>query len=1132
MHAGSLVGHYGPGDINGDGFDDLLIGEPGFSAVETKLGQSYLFFLEINTRPNTVDRISTYANPSYTQTLEKVNIFETIYLEIEGEDSDQYRRNVAELQISSKYYDPNGIIVPLIETDNNTGMFRGLVHVTNISHESHQWIGAKTTDVLTISSIENPELTKKLAVGPRLKIEDVSLIDGDGPDAKTIYTGLKPYTIKVTSTSSLGCYDFDKIEIGWIIEDLGQPIRMVWTQSDDSFEILNAPEGWLEFAEPSSIENTENNCYEIYFRLKFNWLYPQYSTTKLTIYSTSKTMAPQWTNISSPGNSIFFKTVNKVMLTGEPSATGSIQGSLTEGDVVLAGERLTWSGLKAVYYDPSNAEDMFITSGSLRARITDSYGNAWTKEILSGKNISFEAIVPEADNGIISYDFEIIDIPEENDMTALTFTLNITGIKPSPPVKLQVRADGYSDLQVNADNDRELFLTWEKPVGHLWDIEGYFYATTNNEFTDGGKWTEETKGKILLSEDFSEVEDGKVNIFVWSKDIYGSIGSSTTGYITIDTEPITFINATPDAKAVLVNTRIDLSILISDKDGSGVNGSSISYRKSTTGLDGYGPWISYGESIDGTMIFCSFTSVFEPGSDNYIQWRAKDRAGNGYTNSQNYNIIIDTEITNIPPTVSLLSPENDSVVTTEIPTLYWKGTDRDGDEIYYDVYFSDDYKKVMRLDNSVLVASNLPSTQFILSMPLENGGTYYWTIIPNDKIFVGTCLMDVWSFHIDVSLSSSIVTLLLPNDNFIVSSLKPTLMWKVEYEGLNPVTISYDVYLETNPNPKKIVSASQLENSYKPFYPLTNGLNYYWKVIPYANGVKGTCISGVWNFKVDLNFTYEISIRSEYSKVIIEHDDFKNVDLFISNKGNNPDTIQLELISDDLNDITINTTLVILPRNDKGLATLSIHIPKELPVGTYYIKIRAVSEGAKIQGQLVSDEIEITVDVIESFEESETERMISIITTLSVIIIILNILLAFIFINDRRHRREKEHFKSMYYIQKYTRSGDTIIGLKGQQIQPRRTMKGAKSSEPSENGKLQMMIEQSAQSRKHLSYSFEDRLAILKYLRNNNKISESQYRRGLINLKQKLTEKSKEPQHKQEVLKGDYNSSNSTNNNT
>ena len=264
---------YQPGDINNDGFDDILIGEPGYTepGSQNSVGQAYIFFMEINKRPGTITDISTFSDPEFSKSIELVDIDETVYVEVTGTDSDNSMKNLAEIYVKSEYLDPNGISVLLTETAESSGIFRGSFFVTSTSHQSHSWIGVKDIDELTLISVENPGLNIKLPVGPRIKIQELGLLDGDGQDGYTIYTGYKPYTIKINVNNALGCNDLDSVYLNWnVLDPLNSQlstIRLGWHKNTDTFEIADAPEGWLSLYEPLSECIDGQNNYILFLSL-------------------------------------------------------------------------------------------------------------------------------------------------------------------------------------------------------------------------------------------------------------------------------------------------------------------------------------------------------------------------------------------------------------------------------------------------------------------------------------------------------------------------------------------------------------------------------------------------------------------------------------------------------------------------------------------------------------------------------------------------------------------------------------------------------------------------------------------------------------------------------------------------
>jgi hypothetical protein len=100
---------------------------------------------------------------------------------------------------------------------------------------------------------------------------------------------------------------------------------------------------------------------------------------------------------------------------------------------------------------------------------------------------------------------------------------------------------------------------------------------------------------------------------------------------------------------------------------------------------------------------------------------------------------------NHAPAVSLLSPENNTLVTSISVSLSWEGSDADHDPLTYFVFLSD---SSFDADHLPLLVGWTNDTSFIASN-LTNGATYFWTVIANDGKENGTG-MAVWKFTVQV----------------------------------------------------------------------------------------------------------------------------------------------------------------------------------------------------------------------------------------------------------------------------------------------------------------------------------------------------------------------------------------------
>jgi len=171
----------------------------------------------------------------------------------------------------------------------------------------------------------------------------------------------------------------------------------------------------------------------------------------------------------------------------------------------------------------------------------------------------------------------------------------------------------------------------------------YCYSTTGT--TGYGAWTSAGKSidgtAISCSVDLTFV-NGTNNYIKWrAKDLAGNGPAESADYqIKVDVAEVTFSDNSPTGWNA--STMVTCTVKIQDTDGSGVDADTIQYRYSTAGVGNYGSWTNAGYTNDGETINASVTLTFVNGSDNYIQWQAKDLVGHGWTASNNYNIKVDT----------------------------------------------------------------------------------------------------------------------------------------------------------------------------------------------------------------------------------------------------------------------------------------------------------------------------------------------------------------------------------------------------------------------------------------------------------------------------------------------------------
>jgi len=101
-----------------------------------------------------------------------------------------------------------------------------------------------------------------------------------------------------------------------------------------------------------------------------------------------------------------------------------------------------------------------------------------------------------------------------------------------------------------------------------------------------------------------------------------------------------------------------------------------------------------------------------------------------------------------PPQATLLEPADKAEVSVLSPTLRWNVSDQDSTTVKSDVYLGTIKAKVEARDTSARLAVGIIDRVYTVSSSLVKGTTYYWTIVPNDGANTGTCGSGIWSFKI------------------------------------------------------------------------------------------------------------------------------------------------------------------------------------------------------------------------------------------------------------------------------------------------------------------------------------------------------------------------------------------------
>jgi hypothetical protein len=201
---GSMTGEAiaGGGDINGDGYDDVVVGAPEIRTTVTNGGKVYLIFPDANTPLTSVSSVTLYSDEDYTKEATSAYMNTTIYVRVTGTGGNASRADITVVRVTSDSTSPVGFLLRLQETGINTNTFEGSFRLGIRTHERYRWIGTDLGDLVNVTSITDVQKWDSLWVTARPVIsnkpthldatEDVSfeytLIVDEGIIASTVGT--------------------------------------------------------------------------------------------------------------------------------------------------------------------------------------------------------------------------------------------------------------------------------------------------------------------------------------------------------------------------------------------------------------------------------------------------------------------------------------------------------------------------------------------------------------------------------------------------------------------------------------------------------------------------------------------------------------------------------------------------------------------------------------------------------------------------------------------------------------------------------------------------------------------------------------------------------------------------------
>ena len=197
----------------------------------------------------------------------------------------------------------------------------------------------------------------------------------------------------------------------------------------------------------------------------------------------------------------------------------------------------------------------------------------------------------------------------------------------------------------------------------------------------------------------------------------------------------------------------------------------------------------------------------------------------------------------------------------------------------------------------------------------------------------------------DISVLVPKPDLTLPKDGSEVKTTTPELLWTMNLvTGLN---VTYDVYLDHKSTPSTLLASGISGGNLTVADALTDNSKYYWFMVPHANLPEGGILYGdpssVWSFSVKTGFVpdYTIILDLDNSTMRVKRGAEVRVTMTIQNKGNMEGDILISVQSDLPTYALTYSNKVHLKPNTRSVQVLSISVPKDFAYGDHQLTITA-----------------------------------------------------------------------------------------------------------------------------------------------------------------------------------------------
>ncbi len=632
-----------PVDLNGDSYNDLLLWESTYDESENAQVRSFRTVMgNDGQRPLDVKMISTLSSPEYhplsfdAADVNGDGLHDVIWYEYSLHDADQIDPSLPQMYMDIKmniHFNKGGTFDNLPDFNRTIGPLYDVHGILDVDSGDFDGDGLEDL-VLGLGWAETNE-TVIIVTGKDIDDALGVLRLGSGP---RLYAGYKVYDFMV-NVNPTHLYNLpNKVNLRLDPEGANVSLECGPLFGGSYFKVVTDPASYVDLRSGpiDIVVDTINNTTYANFRIWFNWTWPHEELSDCLVemdWGGGRRQVYLREDVFSVENDLGFF--------GPMHVSGEWQGDLEEDSWVRAGELVNISGPVVVY---EGTTDIFPPPRTCQVMLLDDDGSTAKGPISNGTPIEIG----------LTTDVET-DLEE-------TLTLTLTNLPGEARVvnetSFRLRVDGDLPFFMNAvpdeDNWHSRLVVTVSITADDGTTSGIVPKSLEYSFSikgkdDFGDWVQEgleihpegsgVEGQVTLG-----LVNGEANLIRWrAMDRVGNLGVSDELRIRVDTNNVTFSDPVPGANVWINHLKVLCGVTITDLDGSGINVSTIQFRISPRNLSQYGEWIDWDEGVQGDalVVITRVDVEFWLSTYNYIQWRAMDIAGNGYTVSPNYRLLVD-----------------------------------------------------------------------------------------------------------------------------------------------------------------------------------------------------------------------------------------------------------------------------------------------------------------------------------------------------------------------------------------------------------------------------------------------------------------------------------------------------------